>query len=120
MSAARLARGYTGRAKILKFDGHYHGHADVFLKKAGSGVATLGIKTVGGIPTTTFDDTLVAAFNDVWGTTDHDVWAVGEDGAIVHFDGSTWSSIPSGTTASLGPLSGTSATDVWAGGIGVC
>ena len=64
MSAARLARGYTGRAKILKFDGHYHGHADVFLKKAGSGVATLDIKTVGGIPTTTFDDTLVAAFND--------------------------------------------------------
>ena len=67
MSAARLARGYTGRAKILKFDGHYHGHADVFLKKAGSGVATLGIKTVGGIPTTTFDDTLVAAFNDTEG-----------------------------------------------------
>lgn len=64
MSAVRLARGFTGRAKILKFEGHYHGHADLFLKKAGSGVATLGIKVAGGVPGVVTDDTLVAAFND--------------------------------------------------------
>jgi glutamate-1-semialdehyde 2,1-aminomutase len=64
MSAVRLARGFTGRSKILKFEGHYHGHADMFLKKAGSGVATLGIKQEGGIPTAVSDDTLVLAFND--------------------------------------------------------
>lgn len=63
MSAVRLARGYTGRSKILKFEGHYHGHADAFLKKAGSGLATLGIKVAGGIPTAVLDDTLVAQFN---------------------------------------------------------
>ena len=64
MSAVRLARGYTGKSKILKFEGHYHGHADMFLKKAGSGVATLGIKQEGGIPAAVTDDTLVIAFND--------------------------------------------------------
>jgi glutamate-1-semialdehyde 2,1-aminomutase len=63
MSAVRLARGYTGRSKILKFEGHYHGHADMFLKKAGSGLATLGIKVAGGIPTAVSEDTLVAQFN---------------------------------------------------------
>ena len=64
MSAIRLARGYTGKSKFIKFEGHYHGHADMFLKKAGSGVATLGIKQEGGIPTAVSDDTLVLAFND--------------------------------------------------------
>lgn len=64
MSAARLARGYTGKNKLIKFEGHYHGHADMFLKKAGSGVATLGIKQEGGIPAVVTDDTLVLAFND--------------------------------------------------------
>jgi glutamate-1-semialdehyde 2,1-aminomutase len=64
MSAVRLARGYTGRAKIIKFEGHYHGHADMFLKKAGSGVATLGIRQEGGIPAAVSDDTLVLPFND--------------------------------------------------------
>ncbi|MBS1619062.1 MAG: glutamate-1-semialdehyde 2,1-aminomutase, partial [Bacteroidetes bacterium] len=64
MSALRLARGFTGRAKVIKFEGHYHGHADPFLKKAGSGVATLGIRQEGGIPTVVSDDTLVLAFND--------------------------------------------------------
>ena len=64
MSALRVARGYTGRSKFLKFEGHYHGHADAFLKKAGSGVATLGIKVVGGIPVGVSQDTLVAPFND--------------------------------------------------------
>jgi glutamate-1-semialdehyde 2,1-aminomutase len=63
MSAVRLARGYTNRSKILKFEGHYHGHADAFLKKAGSGLATLGIKVAGGIPTAVSEDTLVAQFN---------------------------------------------------------
>lgn len=64
MSAVRLARGYTGRTKLLKFEGHYHGHADMFLKKAGSGMATLGIKMAGGVPGAVTDDTLVAAFNN--------------------------------------------------------
>jgi glutamate-1-semialdehyde 2,1-aminomutase len=64
MSAVRLARGFTGRAKILKFEGHYHGHADMFLKKAGSGVATLGINVPGGVPVAVTEDTLVASFNN--------------------------------------------------------
>ena len=64
MSAVRLARGFTGKSKILKFEGHYHGHADMFLKKAGSGVATLNIKQEAGIPKAVTDDTLVIAFND--------------------------------------------------------
>lgn len=64
MSAIRLARGFTGRSKIVKFEGHYHGHADSFLKKAGSGVATLGISVVGGVPTAVSNDTIVLPFND--------------------------------------------------------
>jgi glutamate-1-semialdehyde 2,1-aminomutase len=64
MSAIRLARGFTQRSKIIKFEGHYHGHADSFLKKAGSGMATLGIKVNAGIPTRVLDDTLVTSFND--------------------------------------------------------
>jgi glutamate-1-semialdehyde 2,1-aminomutase len=64
MSALRLARGYTHRSKFIKFEGHYHGHADAFLKKAGSGVATLGINVNAGIPETCTNDTLIASFND--------------------------------------------------------
>ena len=64
MSAVRVARGFTGKTKIIKFEGHYHGHADLFLKKAGSGVATLGIKQEGGIPSSVTDDTLVLPFNN--------------------------------------------------------
>ncbi len=64
MSAVRVARGFTGKTKIIKFEGHYHGHADLFLKKAGSGVATLEIKQEGGIPTAVTDDTLILPFND--------------------------------------------------------
>ena len=67
MSAIRLARGYTGRNKIIKFEGHYHGHADSFLVKAGSGVATFGIQTVPGIPGGVTADTLIAAYNDIEG-----------------------------------------------------
>ncbi len=64
MSAVRLARGFTGRNKILKFEGHYHGHADSFLVKAGSGLATLEIQTVPGITAGVAQDTLTAPFNN--------------------------------------------------------
>jgi len=65
MSAVRLARGYTGRNKIIKFEGHYHGHADSFLVKAGSGVATFNIQTVPGVTAGVANDTLTAAYNDL-------------------------------------------------------
>jgi glutamate-1-semialdehyde 2,1-aminomutase len=65
MSAIRLARGYTGRNKIIKFEGCYHGHADSFLVKAGSGVATFGIQTVPGVPAGVYSDTLNAPYNDL-------------------------------------------------------
>jgi len=65
MSAVRLARGYTGRNKIIKFEGHYHGHADAFLVKAGSGLATFDIQTVPGIPAGVSADTLTASYNDI-------------------------------------------------------
>lgn len=65
MSAVRLARGYTGRNKILKFEGNYHGHADSFLVKAGSGVATFNIQTVPGITAGVSNDTLTVAYNDL-------------------------------------------------------
>jgi glutamate-1-semialdehyde 2,1-aminomutase len=65
MSAVRLARGYTGKNKIIKFEGCYHGHADSFLIKAGSGAATLGIQHVPGIPAAVANDTLTAAYNDL-------------------------------------------------------
>jgi len=64
MSALRLARGFTGRPKILKFDGCYHGHADSLLVSAGSGVATLAIPGSPGVPEGTVADTLVVPFND--------------------------------------------------------
>ena len=65
MSALRLARGYTGKNKFIKFEGCYHGHADAFLVKAGSGVATFNIQTVPGIPAAVSDDTLTCAYNDL-------------------------------------------------------
>ncbi|HTM67243.1 MAG TPA: glutamate-1-semialdehyde 2,1-aminomutase [Flavipsychrobacter sp.] len=65
MSAIRLARGYTGRNKFIKFEGCYHGHADAFLVKAGSGVATFNIQNVPGVPAAVSDDTLVAPYNDL-------------------------------------------------------
>ncbi len=64
MSAIRLARGFTGRKKILKFDGCYHGHADSFLVKAGSGVATLGIPGSPGVPEEIVANTISVPFND--------------------------------------------------------
>jgi glutamate-1-semialdehyde 2,1-aminomutase len=65
MSALRLARGYTGRNKVIKFEGHYHGHADSFLVKAGSGVATFNIQTVPGVTAGVANDTLVASYNNL-------------------------------------------------------
>src|SRR6187549_2509417 len=65
MSAIRLARGFTGRNKIIKFEGNYHGHADSFLVKAGSGVATFNIQTVPGVTAGVSNDTLTAAYNDI-------------------------------------------------------
>jgi glutamate-1-semialdehyde 2,1-aminomutase len=65
MSALRLARAYTGRSKIIKFAGCYHGHADMLLVQAGSGVATLGLPDSPGVPAATTGDTLIAPFNDL-------------------------------------------------------
>jgi glutamate-1-semialdehyde 2,1-aminomutase len=69
MSALRLARGVTGRDRIVKFSGCYHGHADALLAAAGSGLATLGIPSSPGVPARTAADTIVCAFNDVEGVT---------------------------------------------------
>ena len=65
MSAVRVARAFTGRAKVLKFNGNYHGHADGMLVKAGSGAATLGVPTSAGVPETYAAETLVAEYNDL-------------------------------------------------------
>ncbi len=65
MSAIRLARGYTGKSKIIKFEGCYHGHADSFLIQAGSGLATFGETGSAGITQQTAENTLVATYNDI-------------------------------------------------------
>ena len=65
MSALRLARGYTGRNKIIKFNGCYHGHADALLVKAGSGLATFGASSSAGVPADVAKDTVVLEYNDV-------------------------------------------------------
>ena len=65
MSAIRLARGYTGREKIIKFEGCYHGHSDSFLIKAGSGAATFGNPNSPGVTSGTAKDTLLAKYNDI-------------------------------------------------------
>ena len=64
MSAIRLARGVTGRTKLVKFEGCYHGHGDSLLVKAGSGVATLGLPDSPGVPATLAENTLTVPFND--------------------------------------------------------
>lgn len=65
MSAIRLARGYTGRSKIIKFEGSYHGHADSLLIKAGSGIATLGLPDSPGVPETVAANTIAVPYNDL-------------------------------------------------------
>ncbi|KGK91752.1 glutamate-1-semialdehyde aminotransferase [Desulfosporosinus sp. HMP52] len=70
MSALRLARGATGRSKIVKFEGCYHGHADQLLIKAGSGALTFGVPTSPGVPTQTAATTISAQFNDLEGLTE--------------------------------------------------
>lgn len=65
MSVLRLMRAFTGREKIIKFEGCYHGHADMFLVQAGSGVATLGLPDSPGVPKTTTATTLTAPYNDL-------------------------------------------------------
>lgn len=83
MSAVRLARGYTGRNKIIKFEGHYHGHADSFLVKAGSGVATFDIQTVPGVTAGVSNDTLTSAYNDLEGVQQLITAHKGEIAAII-------------------------------------
>lgn len=83
MSAVRLARGYTGRNKIIKFEGHYHGHADSFLVKAGSGVATFDIQTVPGVTAGVSNDTLTSAYNDLVGVQQLITAHKGEIAAII-------------------------------------
>ncbi|MBI4355864.1 MAG: glutamate-1-semialdehyde 2,1-aminomutase [Candidatus Omnitrophica bacterium] len=65
MSAIRLARGVTGRTKIVKFEGGYHGHGDGFLVKAGSGMATFGLASSAGVPKAVADETIVLPYNNV-------------------------------------------------------
>jgi len=65
MSALRLARAYTGRHKIIKFSGCYHGHADMLLVQAGSGVATMGLPDSPGVPPEATGNTLIAPYNDI-------------------------------------------------------
>jgi glutamate-1-semialdehyde 2,1-aminomutase len=65
MSAIRLARGYTGRNKVIKFEGCYHGHVDHLLVKAGSGLVTFGESSSAGVPKSFVDETIVIALNDI-------------------------------------------------------
>lgn len=67
MSAIRLARGYTGKSKVVKFEGCYHGHVDALMVKAGSGLATFGTSTSSGVPDPVIEDTIVLPLNDLEG-----------------------------------------------------
>ena len=65
MSALRMARGFTGRKKVLKFEGCYHGHVDSMLVKAGSGLVTFGESSSAGVPEEYANETLVLPLNDI-------------------------------------------------------
>jgi glutamate-1-semialdehyde 2,1-aminomutase len=81
MSAIRLARGYTGRDKIIKFEGCYHGHSDSLLVKAGSGALTLGVPSSPGVPAALADHTLTLTYNDADGA--RGIHKIGEQIACV-------------------------------------
>jgi len=83
MSALRLARAYTGRELIIKFDGCYHGHADALLAQAGSGVATLGLPDSPGVPKGAAAATLVAPYNDLQAVEDLFATRGGEIAAVI-------------------------------------
>jgi len=82
MSAIRLARGFTGRDKIVKFEGCYHGHSDALLIKAGSGALTLGVPSSPGVPAVLAEHTITLAYNDIAGVTEA-FGELGEDIACV-------------------------------------
>lgn len=83
MGMLRLARAYTGREKMIKFEGCYHGHADAFLVKAGSGVATLGLPDSPGVPKGATYETLTAAYNDLDAVKEHFKNNKGQIAAVV-------------------------------------
>ncbi len=82
MSAIRLARGYTGKNKVIKFEGCYHGHVDSLMVKAGSGLATLGTSTSAGIPESYIKETIVLPLNDK-GAIDQAIEKYGDDIACI-------------------------------------
>jgi glutamate-1-semialdehyde 2,1-aminomutase len=83
MSAIRLARGFTGRDRIVKLAGNYHGHADALLAEAGSGIATLGIPSTPGVPAAVAADTLVCRYNDLGSARQAFERAAGEIAAVI-------------------------------------
>lgn len=83
MSALRLARAFTGRERVIKFEGGYHGHSDAFLVKAGSGVTTFGLPASRGVPPAAVQDTLVARYNDLDSVSQLFDQYPGEIGAVI-------------------------------------